>query len=152
MPLMNRKGLAEVILLVLIILLSLAAVTIFSASLLGPARQLSPQFSCTELRLNQPFQLEESCFDQEKGKINAKVKKSFSGSGIDELTFKASNSNGELEEWSCGADQCSQCIVQQEGSVKAYTLPGLTMADPTLLILEVGECTLNSVDLKPCIN
>ncbi|NCO11583.1 hypothetical protein CO038_01305 [Candidatus Pacearchaeota archaeon CG_4_9_14_0_2_um_filter_39_13] len=148
---MNKKGMAEVILVVLIILLSIASITIFSAAILGPARQLSPQLSCTELRIQQPLEIRMACFDQDSGEIRATIQRSLNDVEISKIIFRGIGSEGALEEWCCGGSTCSECIIQERGATKTYTLEEVRMQSPETLIIEVDQCVLQSSEVEPCV-
>lgn len=146
----NKKGLAEIILVTLVILLSSASIALFSAAIFSPAKNLSPAISCTELSIEKPLSIKQACIIPDKEEIKAALQRPLGSAEIGKIIFRAVNSDGEKEEWCCGGSQCPQCIIQQEGSEKTYSLSGVQMQNPELLIIEVEQCVLESAQITEC--
>jgi|GEM_PF-2943009 len=149
MQTLNKRGLAEVVLIVLIIMLSIASITIFSAAFLTPINQLSPEISCTEMKIEQILDLKKACFDSENNQIRVTIERSFDDIEINKINFRVA-SNQIQEEWCCGGSSCLQCLIQSPGATKTYILPRTFTEEQDLLIIETEQCLLDSIEIKPC--
>lgn len=144
---MNRKGLANIIAMIsLILITTIAAVTVsvsvdnFFAS---SETQLSSDFSCLDLQSSSVVQIKKACYNAEDGDVELTLERKVSSLDIPQLDFTI---NGESSEsYSC-SNSCGNCNVLGLGASKTYYFE--SEADSGEVIVHVAGCQLDSAEIR----
>ena len=144
---MNKKGLTEVITIMMIILISISAATIFSVAILKTTAQLSPAISCGEYRISQTVKLKNYYFSKEQNEIKLTVERKLN-TKLKNIKFSV-NTDKNKEEWICG-ESCGDCSIPLEGETKSYQLQLNQLSTPLTLTISPDGCILQRVKLEPC--
>ncbi|MFA5020224.1 MAG: hypothetical protein WC533_03945 [Candidatus Pacearchaeota archaeon] len=148
---MNNKAVSEIIVTMLFILLVIASISIiwFSVSKIT-STNLSPQLSCTEMKINPPVSINKICDNIETRDIEAVVERSNNEAVLlSSLEFVIS-SDTQREGYTCCADDCPNCEIVRPGQYKKYYFYTENLGENPVFILSVDGCTLESVQIKEC--
>ena len=118
----SKKGLSEVVAVVLLILMSIIAIGIVWTGLL-PLFSLSPEFSCTQAQIEQSLIINNACFNSQTNDVELILSRSISGViEIDtlEFTITSDSPEGNLN-YHCGEGaDCDQATVLKKGETRTY--------------------------------
>lgn len=149
---LNKKG-NSAISLTLKIVLVLILVSIIGVSVNDILRQaqLSPKFSCFDLKLNPPFNIQKACYNDSSGDIEIAVWRNVNNIAVDSLDFSL-NSNNLFTEWKCGGI-CSSCKILEKGETKEYLFDAQTLnisdGDSSISLSYIG-CEIQTSQIKKC--
>ncbi len=149
---MNKKGMVEVVSIMIIILMVISAISLFFAGYVkNSAINLSPQISCTELRISQPVKIESVCFNSQSGEVKISIHRSLDSSSLNSIKFSLTQDNIN-EEWECGST-CGTCKILSSGSTATYYLREFNaITAPENLIISLDGCITESKQLIACNN
>ncbi|NCN98933.1 hypothetical protein COU62_04175 [Candidatus Pacearchaeota archaeon CG10_big_fil_rev_8_21_14_0_10_35_219] len=150
MPSVNKKGLAEVITVVLIITITLAAVAIFYASFMNPVNQLSPAVDCATKAFSSAVTVEKACYNPTTEEIEVQLIRKLQNVEITQIKFTATNEQ-DSESWGCGsAYTCNFCKVISSGQTKTYFLNDAQLDDYTSISITIDGCPLDAKPVESC--
>jgi hypothetical protein len=117
----NKKGVSQVIAIVLFILMSLSAIGILFGAVnnfLGKAEnQLAPTFSCPILQAN-PSKIISA--DYNENQLLVEVKRAFNEE-VSFFDFILETNSGNTERFTCSSGpQCNNCFIQNIGQEKTF--------------------------------
>jgi len=141
---MNKKAMSQVIAVLLIVLLSLIAVTtvwgVFKS--ITERTQLAPEFECTQLSANMPIRITDACYNPltQDAEITLSRK-------LDTLDIKKINFIIGSNTWCCGLPECSQCQILETGE-KIYYFDYET--SPSSVALMIDKCFIEEKEIKMC--
>ncbi|MEK6856316.1 MAG: hypothetical protein AABX66_04125 [Nanoarchaeota archaeon] len=136
----NKKGISNVVATVLIILVSVIAISAVYVSL-KPAltASLSPAISCLDLKLNSLLEVQSACFNNNTKKIEISIGSMTNLNGVNSIDFGLDENGYTVYNWICGGS-CSSC--QFEGN--KYYLPiegfSLNLTENQTIYLQVSNC------------
>ncbi|MEK6898944.1 MAG: hypothetical protein AABW79_02505 [Nanoarchaeota archaeon] len=140
-----KRGLAPIIIGILIILISIVAITIIWTSI--KPTLLSPQNSCLTAELNPEIIIQSACYDQEAQETILVLERKIDSS-ISEIGIIISNSQ-ENEKFSC-SNACGTCTLLSAGERKTYYLANENLDDPKTLTITSNKCKIQSESIKNC--
>jgi hypothetical protein len=146
---MNKKALANVVVLSLLIMLSVVAATIlgvFVKNLVNQAN-LSPQINCIENQAENLIEIENACLNQETNELELTLKRNTQETELISLDFSVL-SQGQSTEWCCGKD-CANCDIQNLGETKTYYLSMQTL-NPESITVSIDSCLLDEKEIQDC--
>ena len=148
----NKKGLSSVIATVLILLITVAAFTILSASVLKLVRDpsLSPKFSCFDLQFNRAVTVKSACYNQTSKEAEIVLQR-FIDKDLEVPSLKfVINSDSHSSSWDC-SNSCSNCRILDAGRVKKYYFPISNLGTNGKVSITAPNCLLDSkVILESC--
>lgn len=139
---MNRKGISSVVTTVLLILISIASLSIVASKVL-PMIDLSPQISCTEMQISPPASIQSAVI--ENGEVKLTLQRYFTGRDIKALEFRIDSSEGSSQ-FAC-TPACENCIIPGEGELAEYYFAFSPSEVPESIVLTIDGCTLQSYQL-----
>ncbi len=139
---MNQRGLSSVISAVLLIAIAVVSISLLWA-LVSPRLNLSPEVSCTDLKLNSPLSVKDLCYDVATQKLEVIIERSLNSPEISSLEFSAS----ENKNWIC-SPSCGACQILDSGSSKRYFFNIADISQTNSLTLSVNNCALTSTTLE----
>lgn len=148
---LNKKGLSDIVVTVMLILVGIAAVSLIGFAVLQVARapSLSPEFSCFDYKAKQVLSIQDVCYDNLKEEVNVKLKRSLDDKlGVEQIDFILDSSEGSSV-WKCGCEDCL-CDVLGAGGVKSYYFDVSGLAKTEKIILKVGDCGLDEKIMRDC--
>ncbi len=141
----NKKAMSAVITSVLIILISVVAVSILAATITKMIKPttLSPN-SCVNMKLSSPppVSISQICYNQDSKTLIIDIAKN-SDVDVNTMNFIA-NYDTQSEVWGCGCDSC-QIIKQGD---KRYYITTENM--PNSLVLSINDCSLDEKPVDYC--
>ncbi|MAG27998.1 hypothetical protein CMI47_20930 [Candidatus Pacearchaeota archaeon] len=139
---MNKKALSNIVAVSLIILLSIAAISLLSVYVFDIIKSpaLSPEYSCLNLQLEPPIQIQKACYSSETSEIQLTLKRSSDDLTIDALDFILDN-----EAWCCGVD-CPNCEILSQDTTKTYYFPETSDS----ISLTFQNCLLDEQEIQAC--
>ena len=152
--LMNKKAISPVIAVVLIVLISIASVSILSFYLIRISEKpsdLAPKVvSCIEIQQSPP-KIQSACMNSQTNRLEVAVKRS----PIDEYTAILGffvESTGQTDVYECGASCSGKCTLPAEGSTKKYyfDISYDLVPDEVRLYVNSNDCEVDSVNIVPC--
>ncbi len=148
---LGRKGLSDVVVAVMLILVGIAAVSLIGFAVLQVARvpSLSPEFSCFDYKAKQVLSIQDACYDNSNGEIIVKVKRSLESKFVvEQIEFILDSAGGSLV-WKCGYEGCG-CRVLNLGEMKNYYFDVTGMTKTEKISLKVGDCGLDERIVRDC--
>lgn len=139
----NLKGLAPIISGILIILISIVAITIIW-TFIKPVL-LSPAESCFASELNQKILIKSACYDSQTEETILVLERKVDSS-ISEIGIILSN-NQESTRFSC-SNSCGTCTLLSEGEIKTYYLPHEEA--PQKITITSNGCKIQTSTISPC--
>ncbi len=148
---MNRKGIGNIIAIMVLTLLTIVAtysMYLYVHKILTDSEaQLAPQFNCLQMQTSLPAELISACYDSQKKEIQVRLKKRLSNYDVPQIDFISYSESGKTEKWSCGLS-CSECVLPSiENTKTLYFLPEET---PNKLDIFYGECKIDSITVSNC--
>ncbi|OIO81552.1 hypothetical protein AUJ84_00805 [Candidatus Pacearchaeota archaeon CG1_02_32_132] len=144
----NKKGISEVISVVMIIMLTVSAAAIVFATVRSSISQLSPGIDCTTHTISNTLSVKYACYDKELNRIELTIKRNINEDSISRADFKILG-EGSSEELICG-NTCGGCNLLSPGETKNYYLEELKIKNPESVVLSVDGCTLEKTTIRPC--
>ena len=148
MPSINKKGLSDIIAVVMVIGMSIAVLALlgtFLFNLVGETAQLAPAVSCFEMT----SKIESVCYDDSNSDLQIKLRRGLSDEGI--FSFKFSiESAGNADLYYCGEQCGEQCTIPGIGETKILNL-NLQASTPEKITLFANEnCNLGTKKVLSC--
>jgi hypothetical protein len=144
----NKKALSTVIATLLIIVLSMIAITITWTAvrnLISEETLLAPE-SCLESQINSPYSLGKACYNETGKELIIELNKKFGNYEIIDAFFIV-NEITETSRWCCGKD-CPNCKLPETG-LKTYYLSPIEQK-PTSVTLNINNCVLQTNPVVNC--
>jgi len=150
---MNKRGLSDVVENLLLIVVTLAAVTMTSAivlPLLGNLSDIeqSPDYSCLSLQTltNPELEITSACLNQETDRVEIDVVRSaLNEIEIQDLVFQL-----DTITFSCGNTCGGTCDIQDKGTKKTYFFPLDPEERPENVKVFLNSCELDDVPIRDC--
>lgn len=144
---LNNRGLSQIVSIVLLIGVIIAAFAIISFYVLRLAHEplYSPQGTCIKLELNSPLRINNVCYNENTKQIETTLSRSLN-SNLTQIEFVKSSS--KTEKWKC-ASGCPDCTILGEGETKTYYLDSSFEQDSTFIIA-VDDCKLEEKKIVLC--
>lgn len=145
---MNKKAIAPVISVTLIILISILAVGILSTYIIKSSKsiQLSPETSCLDLKLNQALKINSVCYNETTNEVKTNINRVLN-TQLFTIDFTLSSTD-KTEKWKVGGS-CLNCKLPEEGESKTYYLDS-TSTEKRTLILSTVSCELDRKEVNIC--
>ncbi|MFA4953274.1 MAG: hypothetical protein WC584_03555 [Candidatus Pacearchaeota archaeon] len=141
----NNRALSTIIASLILILLSLTAVSIIWITIKGLTNSvaLSPELNCFDIKIQPPITINSVCYNSENKQIEIELKRDFNELQINSISiFSDSNS-----EWQCSST-CGNCIIPNSGETKTYFLKEETQ--PKEIIFQVENCIIETKNVRDC--
>ena len=135
----NKRGVSEVVSVVLIILISISLVSIMFVYIMDYASkplQLSPQ-NCINMQSNPPITIDSACYHKLSNNVEVKLSRSVDNFDITSLKLSVSDGS-KSSSWSC-SKSCNTCSVLSTGEKKFYYV--LASSKPIILKLTINDCS-----------
>ena len=134
----DKKALSTIVATLLVLLLCIIAIAIiyFTIQNLINKTRYSPQFTCSEIKLENPIEIT--------------VTNSFSRINVEKIGFLIKSST-DYSEYACGEIGCG-CIVPEKGNTKTYffEFSPEQIIQQEKLVLKVNNCILTEKQIKKC--
>jgi len=140
----NRKGISNIVGTVILVMLSLTAVTMvwqMTLTLIDPV-QFAPALNCLEAQGK--IDLKNACFNGED--IEITIEKSLTEIEMINLEFIIGD---DERTYSCG-NSCGSCEILNEGEVKKYLFGPYSSIPTGEVLVHVDGCELDRVDIVTC--
>lgn len=140
----NKKALSNIIASLILILLSLVAVSMLWVTFnnLSTKIQMSPEINCFDIKIQPPIKINSACFNSEKNQIEIELKRN-----LEELQINSLGLITETGEWKCSSS-CGNCVILNEGETKTYFLEAETK--PKEIIFKINECVVETESVGDC--
>lgn len=148
----NKKGLSGIVISVLLILLSIAALAIvflYLTNFLNKEANLSPGVSCLQMQSSSPLEISSACFSSSNNEVQVSLKRSIQDLDINQIDFVLSSDN-DSSSWCCGIPDCQECQVLEKGKSKTYFFDLSDLRNPIRAEISVSSCGLDSVEISQC--
>jgi hypothetical protein len=148
---MNKKGLAEVVGVIALILITATASVIIAVNvnkvLFNSEIQLSSQSTCLDWQRNLVIQMNSACYNSESGDIELILTRKVSSLEIPLLDF-AINSGSDSESYRCG-NSCGNCNVLGIGATKTYYFASEEVQKGKAVV-HIDGCQLDEKEIRVC--
>ena len=144
----SKKALSTVVATLLILLLSLVAITvvwIVVKNLISPQIVLAPK-SCIDFQINAPYYLGKSCYNETSKELIIDLNKKYEKYDITDAFFVVTEITGNSR-WCCGKD-CPDCKLPKTGLKKYYLSP--IEQKPKSVTLDINNCILQTNPVVDC--
>lgn len=148
---LNKKGVAETLTTLVLVVIALASVTLAGYSILNLVRagniQASPTFNCLQLQTQFPpaIKLARACYNSQTNKLEALVQRNSLETNILSLSFTM-----DAETWTCSKETCNNCVILESGTSQVYYLkPDKTPIGKNLEIY-IGSCKIDDIKINNC--
>ncbi len=134
----NKRGVSEIVPVVLLILISLSLVSIMFVYIMDYAKkplQLSPQ-NCIDMQSNPPVVIDSACYHKFSSNVEVKLSRGVDNFVIDSLKLSV-NEGDKSSSWSCSKN-CNTCIIPDKGTKKFYYV--LSNSKPESLTMTINDC------------
>ena len=151
---LNKKAVAAVVTIVLLILISMIAISLLWVSIIKPKTNLSP-LPCTIQRINQLVSIEEVCYIPEESTVVTTLKRGFTNTEVRSLEFSLSLEDQRLN-YICDGPYGNSCGTtcippEQPGSMKKFYLSiDEEEQIPNSLTIKANGCTLERAEIPIC--
>jgi hypothetical protein len=149
----NKKGLSNIVVNLMLIVVSLAAITMTASFLLpflaqSSNIQESPEYSCIALQTltNPELEITRACRNQIENRVEIDIVRSaLNEIEIQDLTFQLDTST-----FACGnsCEPLGSCIIQSPGSRKTYYFPLNPGEQPSSVKIFLNSCELEDVPIR----
>lgn len=142
----NKKGLSQIISVMLIIGLSLASISVLWVTikeLTNPDILLSEQ-TCLDYKINQPFSIIKACYNESSKELELNLEKKFD-SEIKNIEFVVYDSQ-ESSKYKCG-ESCNNCKLPSTKRIYYFSLE--QQPEKVSLVLE-GNCVIETREVGGC--
>ena len=142
---MNKKALSNIVASLVIILLSLVAVSTIwvTTKKLIDNVALSPEIDCLDIKIQPPIKINSVCYDSINKQIKVELKRNFQELQINSISIL---SNSGLE-WKCSST-CGNCLILNSGETKTYLLNEETQ--PAKITLAIEDCIIETKNVGNC--
>lgn len=146
----NKLGLSSVVAVVLIIMLSVSALSILGIYIkeLISSPSLSPKIECLEYNSQEVLKIVSACYNQDNNEIVLGVQRK-AGYSIEKVNFVYSDDSNSRT-WACSSDTCGGCKIPDEGKSKNYFLSLDNYETNGKIEIGTGNCVIDSIDIYPC--
>lgn len=152
----NKKGLSNVIVAVLLILIAVVAVSLIWIILNDVLHiinkvSLSPSSfkNCLDMQTENTIKIEKACYNVQTEDIEITLLRQSSQAIIDNLNFLIGVDSGDVIKYTCSSN-CNNCEILSEAQNKIYYIsPGKEQMPKTVKIA-VGDCGLGEENLINC--
>ena len=144
---MDKRGIANVVAVGLLILIGIIAIGIlwfYIYNSLNPG--FSPAFSCFDMQLNPSILITKACYNDDTGDFEIGVRRDKDKLNIKSL-YLVFNSENESKTYCCG-EGCESCDVLEEGSDKNYYISG--NGNEKSIVLRIFNCGIGQKDIVKC--
>lgn len=142
----GKRGVSQVITILILTLLSLTTVSIFFVSIIRTSEQalLAPK-QCIEFQMNLPFELQKTCYNSINNQLEITVNRKLPVE-IKNLDFNVKFER-ESSTWTC-CETCPNCEIVNSGSKTYY----IDIEDeiPKELNLLADGCVIQKKNIAPC--
>ena len=140
----NKKGISQVVSVVIFILLITISIGIVWTSLNNLFTDLSPTFDCTQAKIEQPLRIENACYDSSN--VVLTLRRTLSQTEINTIDFTIIFDDKEKLEYYCGAD-CDKSIILEKGATEEYKFD-VGDISPKSIIIGINSCVLVSAEIE----
>jgi len=113
---LNKRGLSQIISVLIIMTVSIIGIGIVGASINNITKSnLSPAFSCTQEQINPSVRIQSVCYNELTKTLETNLTRNINENFIGELTFSINS-----ESWSCGPVCGGTCTILNPGAQKTY--------------------------------
>ncbi len=144
----NKRGLSEIVALVLVMLITILAVTILAGVLIRIAKapQLSPQYNCLQESIKQSLEVQSTCYNPQTKDVQVKIKRSLQNSEVQSINFILKDQIIS-KEFQCG-NFCGSCQIVQQGNIQTYYIYSAEM--PEEVSIKANNCLISTKQIKNC--
>lgn len=149
----NKKGVAEIITTVLMILLSITAIFMLSSLFTNFYKEinLSPKTNCITLKIDTPIRINKACYNSVTENIEISLSK-LADVHINDIKFILSKKE-ESKIWSCGSG-CDTCSIIENGESRKYFLSVIGFGKQDKVAISSSEssseCILTEEEIVDC--
>lgn len=145
----DKKGVAEIITTVLIILLSITAISMLSLLFTNFYKEidLSPKTSCIFLKIDIPIRINKACYNSVTEDIEISLSK-LADIDINDIKFILSKEK-ESKIWSCGSG-CDTCSIIKNGESRKYFLSVVGLEKQERVAISSSECIFTEKEIIDC--
>jgi hypothetical protein len=144
---LNKRAVSDIVAIVLIISLSLIAVSLVFAYLKPLILDLSPEFDCTKAKLKQALKIESACYDPQTNDVVLEIERKFDKNIINRIDFSIQSLDNSNEKFYCG-ENCNGALLLNPGETKKYFFE--TSGIPSSISISVRGCFLDTSEIKQC--
>ena len=144
----DKKALSEVVAVLSLILISLAAISILwiiVKNLTNPEILLAPK-QCLDMQINPPYSIEKACYNETSKEAVIILKKTMQNYQINNLYF-IMNSVEESLKWRCGS-QCQNCKLPITQTPKDFFIS--LNNKPNSVTLQINDCAIETKGVIEC--
>lgn len=147
----RKKGMSDIVVSILLVVLSLIAVSLLwvYVSDLAKEIELGPAFSCLEMQLNPVVRLQKACYNSETGDIELRVLRIRNNLNLKNIYFVINGDEVESKTFRCGED-CLECDVLEEGRGKNYYVNGESGDVGGNVVLRIFGCGVDEKEIEVC--
>ena len=141
----NKKGLSDLLAVVLMMGMSAVALTLLGTFLFGLSEQtaqFAPAVSCFEMN----SKIESVCYKEQEQELQIKLKRGLGDEGINSFKFSI-ESAGNSNSYFCG-EECG-CTIPEMGETKILSYEFDTMPEKATLFAN-KNCNLGEKEIKAC--
>lgn len=140
----NKKAISSIIATLIIILVSLVAVSMLWITFNNFANEIkmSPEINCFDIKIQPPITINSVCYNSENKQIEVELKRNFNEIQINSLKLIT-----ETREWQCSS-ACGNCIILNSGETKKYFLDEQTQ--PKEITLQIEDCIIETKNVGSC--
>lgn len=146
---LNKKGLTQVVSILIVTLFSISAVSLlaYSVFVLSDGVSNSPAISCLQMQANFPVSIENVCYSKDTREVEVILRRNLDDRlSINKLNFVVSGN--KAEQWMCG-DGCSCNVVSPGGEKKYYfSVSDFDSADEFSMIYY--GCVVETRNIRDC--
>jgi len=150
---LGKKGLAEVIGAIALILITSAAAVLIAGHvnevLLSSEIQLSSQSTCLDWQSNLVVKMNSACYNSESGDLELVLTRKVTSLEVSQLDF-AISSESDSESYSCG-NSCGNCNVLGLGATKTYYFASEDNIGGRAIV-HIDGCRLDEQEIRVCEN
>jgi len=145
---MNKKGLAQVVTVMSLILLTTVATIIIATQVTNLLNrsgvQLSADINCLDYQSSLVVQIRKACYNIEDSYIELSLERKISSLDIPKIDF-AIEVDGERERYT--TQNCLNCNVLNVGATKTYYIPWEDFEEGKAIV-HIDSCRLDEMEIK----
>lgn len=140
----NKRGLSEIVTVVLILTLTILAVTILASVVIKIAKapKLSPEYNCLDVKIKNLVTIESSCYNQNTQDIQVSLKRNLQNLEIKNIGFIINN-----QEYICG-NFCGNCNIVSNGNSETYYI--FQSERPEDIKIKINNCLISTKKITTC--
>lgn len=148
---MNRKGLSKAITSILILMITVIALSILSYFIFQFLKkpEFAPGFSCLDMQFNPTIRLDNVCYDENKKDINVRIFRDNEDFDFSNLYLILNFKGGNSKIYYCGED-CEQCSILKKGASKEYYLGNFDSYKEGEVLLKIFDCIVDKKEINKC--